>query len=186
MAALVGNAVACLSFTVGGQHGESATAGMLTATIPLWTVTIARGTGHQRAVPARQVAGLVIGFGGAALLLALASRLRAGLDRGDRPPGAAACYSVSYVYMDRFLACRGIGPVVLSACQLGAPILLAITLGVTGAPAARLDAPLWPGRRVGITKVSSGYILGKSRLPRIASLERLAARPVVPRGAGVM
>ena len=38
--------------------------------------------------------------------------------------------------MDRFLARRGIGSVVLSACQLAAAaVMLAIALGVTGAPA---------------------------------------------------
>jgi drug/metabolite transporter (DMT)-like permease len=43
--------------------------------------------------------------------------------------------------MDRFLARRGIGPVVLSACQLGAAsVLLAIALGITGAPAPEFDA----------------------------------------------
>jgi drug/metabolite transporter (DMT)-like permease len=43
--------------------------------------------------------------------------------------------------MDRFLARRGVGPVVLSACQLGAAsVLLAIALGITGAPAPELDA----------------------------------------------
>ena len=64
---------------------------------------------------------------------------------------AAACYAVSYVYMDKFLARRGISPVVLSACQLGAAsVWLAIALGVDGAPAPRLDA----------TMVASVLILG--------------------------
>jgi uncharacterized membrane protein len=54
---------------------------------------------------------------------------------------AAACYGISYVYMDKYLARRGIGPVVLSACQLGAAsVWLAVALGVTGAPVPRLDA----------------------------------------------
>jgi drug/metabolite transporter (DMT)-like permease len=40
---------------------------------------------------------------------------------------------VIYIYMDKFLARRGIGPVVLSACQLGAAsVMLAIALAVTG------------------------------------------------------
>ena len=43
---------------------------------------------------------------------------------------ASISYAVSYIYMDRFLARRGIGPVVLSACQLAAAaIMLAIALG---------------------------------------------------------
>ena len=49
---------------------------------------------------------------------------------------ASISYAVSYIYMDRFLARRGIGPVVLSTCQLAAAaVMLAIALAVTGAPA---------------------------------------------------
>ena len=49
---------------------------------------------------------------------------------------ASVSYAISYIYMDRFLAHRGISPVVLSACQLAAAtVMLAITLAVSGAPA---------------------------------------------------
>ena len=49
--------------------------------------------------------------------------------------------SVSYVYMDRFLARRGIGPVVLSACQLAAAaVMLAIALGVSGVQTPHVTA----------------------------------------------
>ena len=54
---------------------------------------------------------------------------------------AAASYGISYVYMDRFLARRGISPVTLSACQLlAASVWLAIALGVTGTKSPRIDA----------------------------------------------
>ena len=152
MAALFANAAPYLLFAVGEQHVASATAGMLNATTPLWTVLIALGTRHQRAVTARQAAGLVIGFGGAVLIFA-PWRAVSGLASIGAIAclAAAACYAVSYVYMDKFLARRGIGPVVLSACQLGAAsVWLAIALGVDGAPAPRLDA----------TMVASVLILG--------------------------
>jgi drug/metabolite transporter (DMT)-like permease len=43
--------------------------------------------------------------------------------------------------MDRFLARRGIGPVLLSACQLAAAaVMLAVTLAVTGAPTPHVTA----------------------------------------------
>ena len=57
--------------------------------------------------------------------------------------GGLACLaaSISYIYMDRFLAHRGIGPVVLSACQLAvAAVILAITLTATGAPTPHVTA----------------------------------------------
>jgi len=64
---------------------------------------------------------------------------------------AAASYGISYVYMDRFLARRGISPVTLSACQLlAASVLLALTLGVTGTREPHLNG----------TVVASVVILG--------------------------
>jgi drug/metabolite transporter (DMT)-like permease len=115
---------------------------MLNATTPLWTVVIALGTRHQRAITAQQAAGLMIGFAGAVLIFS-PWQTAAGLTSVGAVEclAAAASYAVSFVYMDRFLARRGIGPVVLSACQLGAAsVLLAIALGITGAPAPELDA----------------------------------------------
>jgi drug/metabolite transporter (DMT)-like permease len=56
---------------------------------------------------------------------------------------ASASYGVSYVYMGRFLAGRGIAPVVLSASQLAAGALLmvlALPLGGLAAPHWRTDA----------------------------------------------
>ena len=142
VAALFGNAAPYLLFAVGEQHVASATAGMLNATTPLWTVVIALGTRHQRAITARQAAGLMIGFAGAVLIFS-PWQTAAGLTSVGAVEclAAAGSYAVSFVYMDRFLARRGIGPVVLSACQLGAAsVLLAIALGITGAPAPELDA----------------------------------------------
>lgn len=46
---------------------------------------------------------------------------------------ASVSYGVSYVYMDRFLARRGVGAIVLSACQLAAAaVMLVVALGVSG------------------------------------------------------
>lgn len=90
------------------------------------------------------MAGLMIGFGGAVLIFS-PWQTAAGLASVGAIEclAAAASYAISYVYMDRFLARRGIGPVVLSACQLGAAsVLLAIALGVTGAR-ARSSMPPW-------------------------------------------
>jgi drug/metabolite transporter (DMT)-like permease len=135
---------------------------MLNATTPLWTVVIALGTRHQRTITARQAAGLVIGFGGAVLVFS-PWQTAAGLASA----GAIAClvaaasYAISYVYMDRFLARRGIGPVVLSACQLGAAsVLLVIALGITGAPAPRLDATVVASILIlGLIGTGAAYVL---------------------------
>jgi drug/metabolite transporter (DMT)-like permease len=134
VAALFANAVPYLLFAVAEQSVSSSTAGIINATTPLWTVVLALAVRHQKGVTSWQAAGLIIGFAGTVLIFT--PWTTAG---GLTSTGALEClaasisYAVSYIYMDRFLARRGIGPVVLSACQLGAAsVMLAIALAVTG------------------------------------------------------
>jgi drug/metabolite transporter (DMT)-like permease len=142
VAAVFGNAAPYLLFAVGEQHVASSTAGMLNATTPLWTVVVALATRHQRAVTARQAAGLAVGFGGAVLIFSPWQSAGGLASVGAiECVAAAASYGISYVYMDRFLARRGISSVTLPACQLlAASVFLAVALTVTGAPSPRLDA----------------------------------------------
>ena len=98
--------------------------------------------GHARDVGGFEVPGLILGFAGAVLIFTpwhtAGGLFSAG---GLECLAASASYAVSYIYMDRFLARRGIGPVVLSACQLAAAaVMLAIALAVTGAPAPHVTA----------------------------------------------
>jgi len=54
---------------------------------------------------------------------------------------ASISYAISYVYMDRFLARRGMSPITLSACQLlVAAALLAVALPLSGAGAPQVSA----------------------------------------------
>ncbi len=63
--------------------------------------------------------------------------------------------------MGKFLARRGISPVVLSACQLGvASVWLAIALGLTGAPSPRLDATVVASVLIlGLVGTGAAYVL---------------------------
>lgn len=134
VAALFANAVPYLLFAVAEQTVNSSTAGIINATTPLWTVLLALAVRHQKTVTSWQVAGLFVGFIGAVLIFTPWSTA-AGLTSAGALEclAASVSYAVSYVYMDKFLARRGIGPVVLSACQLGAAaVMLAIALAVTG------------------------------------------------------
>jgi drug/metabolite transporter (DMT)-like permease len=134
VAALFANAVPYLLFAVAEQKVNSSTAGIINATTPLWTVVLALAVRHQKAVTSWQAAGLIVGFAGAVLIFtpwnAGAGLTSAG---GLECLAASISYAVSYIYMDKFLARRSIGPVVLSACQLAAAsVMLAIALAVTG------------------------------------------------------
>jgi drug/metabolite transporter (DMT)-like permease len=74
---------------------------------------------------------------------------------------ASVSYAVSYIYMDRFLARRGIGAVVLSACQLMvAAVQLAIALAVAGAPAPHVTTESVAALAVlGIIGTGFAYVL---------------------------
>jgi drug/metabolite transporter (DMT)-like permease len=134
IAALFGNAIPYTLFAVAEQHVTSSVAGVLNATTPLWTLVIAFATGHERRISAAKATGFVIGLAGTLLIF---SPWQAGSQiasaGGLACLGAAASYGVSYVYMDRFLARRGISPLVLSASQLiAATVLLALVLPAAG------------------------------------------------------
>jgi drug/metabolite transporter (DMT)-like permease len=131
VAALFANAAPYLLFAVAEQTVDSSTAGIINATTPLWTVVLALAVRHQKSVTSWQAAGLIVG----AVLIFTPWHTAGGLFSagGLECLAASVSYAVSYIYMDRFLARRGIGPVVLSACQLAAAaVMLAIALGVTG------------------------------------------------------
>ena len=138
VAALFANAVPYLLFAVAEQTVDSSTAGIINATTPLWTVVLALAVRHQKSVTSWQAAGLIVGFAGAVLIFTPWHTAGGLFSAGGLECLAA---SVSYIYMDRFLARRGIGPVLLSACQLAAAaVMLAITLAATGAPAPHVTA----------------------------------------------
>jgi drug/metabolite transporter (DMT)-like permease len=134
VAALFANAVPYLLFALAEQTVSSSTAGIINATTPLWTMMLALAVRHQQRITGWQAAGLVVGFAGAVLIFSpwqAASELFS--TSGLECLAASVSYAVSYVYMDRFLARRGIGAIVLSACQLGAAaVMLAVALTVSG------------------------------------------------------
>jgi drug/metabolite transporter (DMT)-like permease len=137
VAALFANAVPYLLFAIAEQSVGSATAGIINATTPLWTVALAVAVRHQRSVTNWQGAGLAVGFGGALLIFSpwhsASSVASAG---GLECLAASVSYAASFIYMDKFLARRGMSPITLSACQLlVAAALLAVALPIAGSGA---------------------------------------------------
>jgi drug/metabolite transporter (DMT)-like permease len=164
VAALFANAAPYLLFALGEEHVATSTAGMLNTTTPLWTVLVALAARHQKRITPIQGAGLAAGFGGALLIFA-PWQSGGGLSSagGLECLAAAASYGVSYVYMDRFVARRGVGPVPLSACQLaGAAALLSIPLAIAGAPGPRPAAAALAVASVivlGLVGTGAAYVL---------------------------
>ncbi|MGO9780516.1 MAG: DMT family transporter, partial [Streptosporangiaceae bacterium] len=134
IAAVFANAIPYTLFAIGEQHVSSSVAGVLNATTPLWTLIIAFATGHERRISAPKLIGFIVGLAGTLVIFSpweTGSQI-ASLG-GLACLGAAASYGISYVYMDRYLARRGIPPLVLSASQLtAAAVLLAVVLPFAG------------------------------------------------------
>jgi drug/metabolite transporter (DMT)-like permease len=134
VAAVVANALPYLLIGIGVQTVGSNVAGVLNATAPLWTVAVAYLAGSDRAVTFRRAMGISLGFLGTVVIFSpwQAAGEIASVG-GLLCLAASASYGVSYVYMGRFLANRGVPPLMLSASQLGAAtVLLAFALPFAG------------------------------------------------------
>jgi drug/metabolite transporter (DMT)-like permease len=140
--ALVANIAPYVLFTWGEQRVSSGLAGTLNATTPLFTMALVLVTGWERLSVIR-ASGLVLGFAGVVVLAAPwhSSTGLGSLTGVGACLLAAACYGVSYVYARRFLAGRGLPPLVLSAGQLSAGTLM---LGLLAPVAARQPVTLTP------------------------------------------
>jgi drug/metabolite transporter (DMT)-like permease len=163
VAALFANVAPYLLFAVAERQIDSAVAGVLNATTPLFTLIIAVLVGHE-ARPARvRLIGLIVGVAGTAILLA---PWRSGTQftswGATAALAASLCFAIGYVYMDRFLVSRQLAPVTLASGQL----LAASTLTVLALPfvhgwiipAWRLDA-LLALLCLGILSTGVAYVL---------------------------
>lgn len=162
VAALFGNAVPYLLFAVAEQTVASSTAGIINATTPLWTVLLALAVRHQKSVTSWQAAGLIVGFGGALLIFSpWGSSSSVASAGGLECLAASVSYAISYIYMDRYVARRGLSPVTLSACQLlVASIMLAVTLAIAGARAPHFTAVSVAGVVIlGVIGTGIAYVL---------------------------
>lgn len=121
VAAMIANAIPYLLFAVGEQTVDSGLAGALNATTPLWAFGVGLAVRAERRASTKRLIGLVTGFVGALVILAPWRTGTTGSFFGALAClAAAASYGVSYVYMGRYLANRGLPPLVLSAAQLTA------------------------------------------------------------------
>jgi drug/metabolite transporter (DMT)-like permease len=145
VAAIFGNVIPYLLFAIAEQDVDSAVAGMLNATTPLWTVMIALAARHSRRPGVRQIVGLILGMVGTVLIFA---PWTAGTQFASR--GAVLCllaafsYGISYVYISRYLADVQAGPLALSAGQLlvatGCSAVILPLFGGLQVPDWRFDA----------------------------------------------
>jgi drug/metabolite transporter (DMT)-like permease len=117
VAALVGNAIPFTLFAVGEQTVDSGVAGVLNATTPLWVLLIAIVLRSEQNLSPVKVAGLLLGFAGTLLIF---SPWEAEIASWGAMIilVAAICYAISFAYIGRFVANRGVAPIALSATQI--------------------------------------------------------------------
>jgi drug/metabolite transporter (DMT)-like permease len=126
IAAIIANLIPYFLFGWGEQRVDSAIAGTLNSTTPLFTLAIAYATRTEPTITRQRAGGFLLGFVGAVLIVAPWN------SAGGSTAGALAClaaalsYGVSYVYMRRYLTGRGTSSIALAAAQIttGALLLL--------------------------------------------------------------
>jgi len=163
VAAVLANITPYLLFAVAEKQIDSAVAGMINATTPLFTVIVAVLLRHEPRPPLIRAVGLLVGIGGTAVLLAPWTSGTQFTSWGVVAALAASLsYAISYVYMDRYLVSRKLLPLSLATGQLlaaSAITLLALPI-VCGWSVAmwRLDAVL-SLVALGVASTGIAYVL---------------------------
>ena len=157
VAAALFNAAPFTLFAFGEQHVSSIVAGLWNATTPLWVLIVLLAAFPEERPNRARVVGILVGFGGVALLLGPWRGLGGGQLVGHLAcAGAALCYGVGFPYTRRYLAPRSESGVVLSACQLTCAVLvLALFLPLARTPTANIGLDGW-GSLLALGALGSG------------------------------
>ncbi len=129
--ALLNNAIPFTLFGWGQTHIASGLASILNATTPIWGVVVAHLFTHDERLTPRKVAGVLLGFGGVAMMIG--PTLLANL--GDNALAQLACvtaalsYALAAVWARRFRA-QGLSPLSVTTGQLSAGALMMVPLAL--------------------------------------------------------
>jgi drug/metabolite transporter (DMT)-like permease len=176
VAAALFNAAPFTLFAFGEQHVASIVAGLWNSTTPLWVLIVLLMAFPEERPNRDRVVGILVGFGGVALLLGPWRGLGGGQLVGHLAcAGAALCYGFGFPYTRRYLAMRSESGVVLSACQLTCAVLvLALFLPLARTPTAHIGLDGW-GSLLALGVLSSGvayalnYAIIRARGSAVAS-----------------
>lgn len=139
---LMNNAIPFTLIFWGQQQIGAGLASILNAMTPVWTLLLAPLLSRDEKITPGKAAGIVLGFGGVALLLAdeLAPGLAGPVAAKLAVLGASASYAFAAVFAKRF---RGIDPVFVAAGQLtaSAMILALPALLIDGAAGLLMPTP---------------------------------------------
>ena len=129
--ALLNNALPFTLFGWGQTHIASGLASILNATTPIWGVVVAHFLTHDERMSPRKIAGVILGFGGVAMMIgpSLLSNLGSSALAQLACVTAALLYALAAVWARRFRR-MGVSPLSVTTGQLtaGALIMLPISL----------------------------------------------------------
>src|SRR5713226_3704115 len=116
VAALVANVVPFALFAYGERQVDSAIAGILNATTPLWTILVALAVRQERQPTAAKLVGIAVGFAGTVVIFSPWRHASQVMSWGGLAClVAAALYGFTFVYITHFLAGCGLSPYRLAA-----------------------------------------------------------------------
>ena len=129
--ALLNNALPFTLFGWGQTHIASGLASILNATTPIWGVVVAHFLTHDERMTPRKVAGVLLGFGGVAIMIgpSLLSSLGSSALAQLACVTASLSYALAAVWARRFRK-QGISPLSVTTGQLtaGAVIMLPVAM----------------------------------------------------------
>lgn len=134
IAALIGNAIPWTLYAEGERLGASNVAAVVNGSAPVWTLVATLVLGMTARISAAKVVGVLLGLGGTALVAAPWSG-------GGHVSGVSilcfvlgsVSFGSSFAYMGKFLAGRGIPPLMLAGGQLtAASVLMLLALPFLG------------------------------------------------------
>ena len=140
--ALLNNVIPFILFAWAQQEISGGLGSILNATTPIWGVVVAHlFTADERATPAK-VAGVLLGFGGVAVMIGADLLGQIGSDVVAQLECVAAtlCYALAGVYARRFRA-MGVPPVAVATGQLTAATLVMAPLVLLFEPPWLASAP---------------------------------------------
>ena len=183
--ALFNNIIPFILFGWGQTHIASGLASILNATTPIWGVVVAHLFTADEKISPRKLAGVLLGFGGVALMIgpALFDDLGNNLLAQLACVTAALCYALSGVFARRFRR-MGVSPIAVTTGQLsaGALIMLPLALLVDQPWLQPLPSLQAIGASVALAVVCSafGYILYFRLIDRAGATNALLVTLLVP------
>lgn len=185
MMALLNNVIPFILFGWGQTQIASGLASILNATTPIWGVVVAHLFTADEKISPRKLAGVMLGFGGVALMIGPALLGQLGGDSMAQLAciTAALCYALAGVFARRFRR-LGVSPTAVTTGQLSAGALVMLPVALLFDQPWNLALPSVPaiGSIVALAVVCSafGYILYFRLIDRAGATNALLVALLVP------